>query len=174
MELIIKKLISEVSELKKRVEELEKKQVPLSENGVVNRNRVGNYNLKIVYPGIFRQLNNPSAGFPKNKRPLAEQMTVGSIVLIYVTSPYKKIIGVCEPIQNMIEVESDRWPYNVPLRWIYGPCSPGVSLKEAGLDIRPRPGDTNFELTDEEASRVIALLENQDILDDSNEDRLLD
>ncbi|PLR75269.1 hypothetical protein CU633_22075 [Bacillus sp. V3-13] len=151
---------------------MEKKQVPGS--SIITRNKVGKYNLKIVYPGIFRKLDNPSAGFPKNKRPLAEKMTVGSIVFIYVTSPYKKIIGVCEPTQNMIEVESERWPYNVPLRWIVGPCSPGVSLKEASLDIRPRPGDTNFILNEEEANRVITILQKQGDIDDTNDDRLLD
>lgn len=164
-------LLERVSKLESKVKELEESYI--KNNKVIKRNRVGEYNLKIVYPGIFKHIDTPSAGFPKNKKPLAEQMTLGTKVFIYVTSPYKKIIGLAEPIQNMIETDNERWPYNVPLKWVIGPCVPGVRIKDVDLDIRPRPGDTNFELTEEEAKRIIDILKRQKPLNDDNIDDLL-
>jgi hypothetical protein len=42
---------------------------------------------------------------------------------------------------------------------------PGITLAEAGLDIRPRIGDTLFSITDEKASKIFAALNSQDDLD---------
>lgn len=133
-------------------------------------NTVRDYMIKVVYPGIFCMINEPKAAFPKNKRRIAEQIELGQYMFIYVTSPEKRIIGMTKITLKMKEV-GGRWPYSVELDWVIGPKA-GVTLKEAGLDIRPRVGDTLFGLSDETAQEIISLLNEQDDLDQNTLDYL--
>ncbi|MFE8698385.1 hypothetical protein ACFYKT_18935 [Cytobacillus sp. FJAT-53684] len=160
-------LEAEVSELKGKVNELtnflikeEKK-----ENREWNRNIVSDYMIKLVYPGIYCNIDKPKAGFPKNRRTVAEQLSIGQFMFIYVTAPEKKIIGLTKVVSNL-KVTEGRWPYSVDLDWIIHPKL-GVSFKDLDLDIRPRPGDTVFGLTDEKAKEIVTALKGQEDLDGS-------
>lgn len=116
--------------------------------------------IKLVYPGIYVQKEKPTAGFPRNRRKVANQLIPGQKMFIYATSPVKKIIGLTKIVEPM-KVLDGRWPYSVALEWEIGPKLEGVTLQEAGLDIRPRPGDTLYGITEEVAQTIIKLLQRQ-------------
>ncbi|MFE0506605.1 hypothetical protein ACWF7H_25685 [Peribacillus butanolivorans] len=157
----------EVNALKNKVKELTLLVVKEEEkeNREWQRNITSDYMIKLVYPGIFGQIENPKAGFPKNRRTVAEQLSPGQHMFIYVTSPEKKIIGLTKVVSDL-NITEGRWPYSVDLEWLVPPKL-GISLKELELDIRPRPGDTIFGLTDNKAEEIITALNNQPDLDES-------
>lgn len=157
----------EVNELKNKVKELTLLVVKEEEKEKREwqRNIISDYMIKLVYPGIFGQIENPKAGFPKNRRTVAEQLSPGQYMFIYVTSPEKKIIGLTKVVSEL-NITDGRWPYSVDLEWVISPKL-GISLKELDLDIRPRPGDTIFGLTDSKAEEIITALNNQPDLDES-------
>ncbi|MDR4144979.1 hypothetical protein [Bacillus paranthracis] len=153
-----------VSDLNQRVEVLENQSEDEEQNEPVwKRNGISDYMIKVVYPGIYREKDKPKAAFPNNRRKIAEKIEVGQYMFIYATSPEKKIIGLTKVTSSIKEV-GGRWPYLVDLEWVVGP-KPGIRFKEAGLDIRPLPGDTLFSIADEKAQEMIALLNEQPDLD---------
>lgn len=125
------------------------------------RNTVSDWMIKIVYPGIYSQKGQPTAGFPVNRRRTAAQVKPGQQMFVYATAPVKKIIGLAEVVDAMVTIEHSRWPFSVPLRWMIGPKQKGVTIDECGLDIRPRPGDTVYGITEDVAERIIELLNDQ-------------
>ncbi|KAB2488049.1 hypothetical protein [Priestia endophytica] len=156
----LKRTVHELTELlTKEEKEKEKEKRPWKRNTVLN------YMIKLVHPEIYCQIDNPKLGFPKNRRGIAQQLSPGHFVFIYVTSPEKKIIGLTKVVSNLTFTEG-KWPYSVDLEWIIPPKL-GLSLRDLGLDMRPRPGDTIFGLTDEKAQEIIGALNSQDDLDDS-------
>ncbi|MGE7828857.1 hypothetical protein [Paenibacillus sp. NPDC093718] len=124
-------------------------------------NSAGDWSIKVVYPGIYTQTHEsyPTAGFPKNRKKTAEQVTPGQMMFIYATNPVKRVIGMTRVTSTMKEV-GGQWPYSVDLEWVLGPKQ-GITFAEAGLDIRPRIGDTLYAITEEAAHRMIDLLEKQ-------------
>jgi hypothetical protein len=129
-------------------------------------NSAGDWSIKVVYPGIYTQTHEsyPTAGFPKNRKKTAEQVSPGQRMFIYATHPIKRVIGMTKVTSSMKQV-GGQWPYSVDLEWIIGPKQ-GVSFAEAGLDIRPRVGDTLYAISEEAAHRLIELLEAQPDLSD--------
>jgi hypothetical protein len=171
----IEKLEAEIRALKDEFSVL-KREVKGKEDSEYQINVVDDYMIKIVYTGIYSKIkaNAPiEIGFPKNRRKLAKDISVGQKMFIYVTSPVKKIIGLMTVISEMQESgkPEDRWPYNIKLEWEIGPKQ-GVSFSDIGLPIRPRVGDTLYSIDIDKAKDIISLLNKQDDLTDSNLDFL--
>jgi hypothetical protein len=163
MEKRIGELEKEVQMLRKELNVIKSKlniNLEREDNRSWKSNTVDDWMIKLVYPGIYAQKGDPSAGFPRNRRKTADQMIPGQRVFIYATTPVKKIIGLTKVTEPMKIVEG-RWPYSVPLEWEVGPKIEGVTLQEVGLDIRPRPGDTVYGITEEIAQTIIQQLEKQ-------------
>lgn len=163
-----------VVELERKVATLEadliaiKKKLNLTEEVPDDRewvsNSAGDWSIKVVYPGIYVQGKYPTAGFPKNRKKTAEQVSPGQMMFIYATHPVKRIIGMTKVTSSMKQV-GGQWPYSVDLEWVLGPKQ-GVTFAEAGLDIRPRVGDTLYAIETQAAHRIIDLLEAQSDLSD--------
>lgn len=134
-------------------------------------NTVSDYMIKLVFPGIYCQYDNPTAGFPKNRKSIAGNLEPGQYMFIYSTSPIKKIIGLTKVKSKVKDNTESRWPYYVDLEWVIKPRN-GVTLNECGLDIRPRPGDTLYAITEEKANEIITKLNSQKELDQSTIDYL--
>lgn len=126
------------------------------------------YGLKILYSDWPRNAPDRVA-FPKNRYNIAKSMESGMLCLIYLTHPIKRIVTVTE-ITGTIEEgakewpcqehEYPRWPYVVPHKQVMG-FKEGLTLKEAGLDFRPRPGDTYLKLDKESFDRIVNTLKEQ-------------
>ena len=126
------------------------------------------YGLKILYANWTREAPERIA-FPKNRYNIAKSMTPGMLCLVYLTHPIKRIITVTE-ITGTIETgakewpdqeqEYPRWPYVVPHKQTLG-FKEGLTLKEAGIDFRPRPGDTYLKLDKETFDRIVNTLKEQ-------------
>jgi len=127
-------------------------------------NSAGEWSIKVVYPGIYQEGRTPTAGFPKNRKKTAEQVSPGQAMFVYVTSPIKKIIGMTRVVSSMKQV-GGQWPYSVDLDWVIGPKQ-GVSFNDVDLGIRPRIGDTLYQINEDVAQRIIKKLEEQDDLTD--------
>lgn len=149
-----------------------KKEVQGKEDSGYQINVVDDFMIKLVYTGVYSKIQENTfleIGFPKNRRKLAQDISVGQKMFIYVTSPVKKIIGlmtVSRPMQTSGDPNS-RWPYNIQLTWDIGPKQ-GVSFNDIGLPIRPRVGDTLYSIDYEKAEEIIRLLNQQSDLTDSN------
>lgn len=172
--------------LETRVEKLEKEvrllkdELALLKKGLQGKkqtdtqiNVVDDYMIKLVYTGIYAKIkdgNSTVIGFPKNRRKLAEQISVGQKMFIYVTSPVKKIIGLMRVVKG-IEESTGRWPYIITLNWEIGPKQ-GIGFADIGLQIRPRVGDTLYAITNEKAKEIIDLLNEQQDLPKSTIDFL--
>ncbi|NNU78755.1 hypothetical protein [Clostridium estertheticum] len=132
------------------------------------RNSSGDYMIKILYPDIFLNANrnNPSAGFPRTRKKLSQEIQVGQLMFIYVTNPIKKIIGMGRVTSIMQDNVGSKWPFTIPFEWVIKPKS-GISFKEAGVDIRVRVGDTLFSLDKNKADIILDKLKSQPDLDDS-------
>ncbi|MEQ6377425.1 hypothetical protein RZN25_11410 [Bacillaceae bacterium S4-13-56] len=157
-------LTEEQNQIKQQMQQIQNtiKQTKSAKIKNVSRNQVGLWNVKLGYPDvILKSIDNPGIGFPKNKQPLANKVKPGTKVFIYLTHPVKRIIGYGEVSSAMKTVHGDRWPYQFDVDWIVGPCFPGVSFKDVDLDIRPRPGDTNFKIHPKDARNVIDQLKKQ-------------
>lgn len=139
---------------------------------IVKRNETSEYVIKLVYPGIYLEIDELKAAFPKNRLKIAKKVEQGSYMFIYVTSPEKKIIGLTRVLDTVKESENIRWPYYLPLEWVIGPKLMGVTFKDVALDIRPRVGDTIFSLPTDKALGIIDVLNSQQDLDE-NTRRLL-
>lgn len=125
-------------------------------------NIVDDYMIKLVYAGIYEKVLASDAlmiGFPKNRKKLSVQISVGQKMFIYVTSPVKKIIGLMSVIKE-VEETSGRWPYSVTLKWDIRPKQ-GVGFSDVGLEIRPRVGDTLYAITEDKAKTIINELNKQ-------------
>jgi hypothetical protein len=160
LEVTVERLMMRVNELESKNEEKEEK-----ENTEWKTNSVSDYMIKVVYPGIFKYIDNPTAGFPKNRRKVAEQLQSGQYMFMYATSPEKRIIGLTKVTSN-VKIVDGRWPYSVDLNWVIGPKQ-GISFADVGLEIRPRVGDTLYGITDEKAQEIIQALEQQPDLDNA-------
>lgn len=134
-------------------------------------NTVDNYMIKLLYPGIYCNIDNPTAGFPKNRKSLVEKIYPDQNMFIYVASPIKKIIGLAKVKSQCKDNPGNRWPYYVDLEWTIKPRA-GVTFKECGLDIRPRPGDTLYSITEDKAKEIMDNLKKQTELDQSTLDYL--
>ena len=141
----------------------------------MKRNQVGDYMVKIFYPSIYFRLGEnpdapPSAGFPDNSlgKKLAESLKVGDRMIMYITEPEKRFVGLVEVIGSMRELKNSQWPYDVPIKIVIGPKDPGVTFEEAGIDWRPSVGNTLLSIDEDEWDRIIELLERQpDLSDDA-------
>jgi hypothetical protein len=129
-------------------------------------NTVEDWMIKLVYPGIYTQKYAPTAGFPQNRRKTVAQIKPGQFMFLYATTPIKRIIGLAKVTSSMkiINLTENRWPYSVDLEWVIGPKLDGVTLAQAGLDIRPRPGDTLYGISEDVAQEIIRLLKLQEDL----------
>lgn len=126
------------------------------------------YGLKILYSDWPRKAPERVA-FPKNRYNIAKSMRSGMFCLIYLTHPIKRIVTVTK-VTGTIEVgakqwpsqeqEFPRWPYVVPHEQVMG-FKEGLTLKDAGLDFRPRPGDTYFKLDKETFNKIANTLKQQ-------------
>jgi hypothetical protein len=175
-------MLDRYDELVRRIETLEKEMKVVmehlniteqEEDKVIERNKVGEYNIKVVYPGIYLQRNNPTAGFPWNRKKVAEQLKPGDLVFLYVTSPEKKIIALTRVKAPAKKIDS-RWPYSVDLEYLIGPKSVGVTFEDVGIGIRPKVGDTIFSLRQDKAEEIIDLLKKQPDLDENTWQLLID
>ena len=129
---------------------------------------VSSYGLKILYSDWPRKAPERVA-FPKNRYNIAKSMQPGMMCLIYLTHPIKRIVTVTK-ITGTIEAgakkwpnqeqEYPRWPYVVPHKKTVG-FKEGLTLKEAGIDFRPRPGDTYLNLDKETFDRIVNTLQEQ-------------
>ncbi len=117
------------------------------------------YIIKILYPGFYKRISNPIIGFPPNRHSLAKQLSIGQNFFIYLTSPEKKIVALVEITSNMRTVPG-RWPYEFDVKFIINP-KPGITLQSAGINFRPRIGDTHIPINNQDANHVINLLESQ-------------
>lgn len=133
----------------------------------IKRNDVGEYSIKVVYPGFYRFLSNPVVGFPRNRRKLAKRIQVGQKMFLYITSPEKAIVALAEVTEPMREDPNpdSKWPYLVPLKFLIWPKLAGVQFADVGIDIRPRVGDTMYSIVPEKAQEIIDLLKKQPDLD---------
>lgn len=161
----VERLEKIVEGLKKEISTLKKELNPISDNEWRN-NTVDDYMIKLFFPGIYGHLDNPTAGFPKNRRGVSEKLYPGQYMFIYVTSPVKKIVGLAKVVSTVKENPGSRWPYYVELEMVIKPRA-GVTLSECGLDIRPRPGDTLYSISKNKANEIIDKLKSQDELDQS-------
>lgn len=138
-------------------------------NQLIEEHQVGSaYGLKILYSDWPRKASERVA-FPKNRYNIAKSMRPGMLCLIYLTHPIKRIVTATK-ITGTIEAgakqwpnqeqEFPRWPYVVPHEQIMG-FKEGLTFKEAGLDLRPRPGDTYFKLDKETFEKIAAALQVQ-------------
>lgn len=168
----LESLESEVEQLKMRLNELANEEVSQEDENDWKANTVSDYMIKVVYPGIFKFKNHPTAGFPKNRKKVAEQLREGQYMFMYATSPEKRIIGLTKVTSNLKIVEG-RWPYSVDLEWVIGPKQ-GIRFADVELNIRPRVGDTLYGITDEKAQEIIDVLNHQPDLDDTTLDYLAD
>lgn len=126
------------------------------------------YGLKILYADWPREAPERIA-FPKNRFNIAREMRSGMMCLIYLTDPIKRIVTATE-ITGTIEEgaqkwpkqeeEYPRWPYVVPHKRAMG-LKEGLTLKEAGIDFRPRPGDTYLKLDKATFDRIANTLQEQ-------------
>jgi len=126
------------------------------------------YGLKILYADWPREAPERVA-FPKNRYNMAKSMQPGMMCLIYLTYPVKRIVTVTE-ITGTIEegarkwpkqeAEYPRWPYVVSHKRTMG-FKEGLTLKEAGIDFRPRPGDTYLKLDKDTFERIAGILKEQ-------------
>lgn len=163
LERVVEGLVKEINILKKQYGD--------NDDNEWRNNTVDDYMIKLFYPGIYCQKDNPTAGFPKNRRGISEKIYPGQYMFIYVASPIKKIVGLTKVTSTVKENVGSRWPYYVDLEWIIKPRN-GVSFKECGLDIRPRPGDTLYAINKDKAKEIINKLEAQKELDNSTIDYL--
>lgn len=174
LEVRVDKLEKEVRLLKDELVLL-KREIQGKEETDTQTNVVDDYMIKLVYTGIYSKIRNGGStiiGFPKNRRKLAEQISVGQNMFIYVTSPVKKIIGLMKVIKG-VEEAAGRWPYIITVTWEIGPKQ-GISFSDVGLQIRPRVGDTLYAITDDKAKELISLLKGQPDLPQSTIDYLAD
>jgi uncharacterized protein (DUF1778 family) len=169
-----------VEELEKRVETLEEQMrrvlaklnlppEPEDEGDqLIKRNDVGEYSVKVVYPGWYRFLDKPVVGFPRNRRKLAKRIQVGQKMFIYVTSPEKAIVALARVTKPMREDPNpnSKWPYLVDLEFEIRPKLVGVQFADVGINIRPRVGDTLYSLDPAKAQEIIELLNKQPDLDE--------
>ncbi|MBU7005541.1 hypothetical protein [Phosphitispora fastidiosa] len=126
------------------------------------------YGLKILYANWTREAPERIA-FPKNRYNIAKSMAPGMLCLVYLTHPIKRIVTVTE-ITGTIETgakrwpdqerEYPRWPFVVPHKKILG-LKEGLTLKEAGIDFRPRPGDTYLKLDKATFDGIVSTLKEQ-------------
>lgn len=166
LEVEVKELKKIVESLRKEVDDL-KKQIINDDSSVWRNNTVDDYMIKLVFPGIYCNIDKPTAAFPKNRRKIAEQLYPGQYMFMYVTSPVKKIIALAKVTSACKENPGSRWPYYVDLEWVIKPRT-GLTLNEdCGLDIRPRPGDTLYSLSKDKANEIINKLKSQKELDEN-------
>jgi len=162
----IRSLQKEIEYLKKEVSEL-RHQLTISNKKNIQpwqSNFVTDWMIKLVHPSIYAQKEQLSVGFARNRRKIAASIYPDQKMFIYVTVPVKRIIGLATVIGKMEVIEENRWPYQVPLKWEIGPKEVGISLKDAGMDVRPRPVDSLYGITEEIAEKVIQILiEQKDI-----------
>lgn len=163
-------LEKQIQELAMEVSKLKEGREDKPDTKEWKRNGVGDYMIKVLYPGILHKEHrqNPSAGFPTNRKSLSQQIQPGQIMLIYTTDPIKKIIGVGE-VTSYMKVVDSKWKYSVDFKWVVPPKS-GLTLEEAGLDIKVMVGDTIFSLTAEKANTIISRLKKQPDLEESTMD----
>lgn len=172
LELRVEKLEAEILELKKEIARINKG----SDDKEYQINVVDDYMIKLVYTGVYSKIKRNTSleiGFPKNRKKLAENISVGQKMFVYVTSPVKKIIGLMT-VSRAMQTSKDpngRWPYNIELTWEIGPKQ-GVSFNDIGLPIRPRVGDTLYSIDIDKANEIIKQLKKQDDLSESNIDFL--
>ncbi|MGL5037176.1 MAG: hypothetical protein ACRC6F_05495 [Aeromonas sp.] len=165
LELIIENLTKDYNDLKEEINNTEESEW--------KNNMVDDYMIKLVYPGIYCQIDEPTAAFPKNRRSVSAKLCPGQYMFIYAASPIKKIIGLTKVISTCKTKAGSRWPYYVDLEWVIRPKS-GVSFSECDIDIRPRPGDTLYSINKNKANIIIQKLNNQKDLEKDTLDFLAD
>ncbi|MBS4032026.1 MAG: hypothetical protein KGZ63_11510 [Clostridiales bacterium] len=130
------------------------------------------YGLKVLYADWVNRTER--LAFPKNRKTVAESMTPGTNCLIYLTSPIKRIVGATTITGTVEDGKKNwpdqaeifaRWPYVVPHELITPKLKTGLTLKEAGIDFRPRPGDTFKAIDKDTFDKILAILETQDDYD---------
>lgn len=176
LEARVEKLEKEIRILKDELAGL-KREMQGKEETDTKINVVDDYMIKLVYTGVYAKIKEDGhsllIGFPKNRRKLAEQISVGQKMFIYVTSPVKKIIGLMKVVKEVEECKDpeSRWPYIITLEWEVGPKQ-GIAFTDVGLDIRPRVGDTLYAITGEKAKEITDKLQEQPDLSKSTIDYL--
>jgi len=177
LEARVEKLEKEMRTLKDEVTLLKRELQGKAESDI-QTNVVDDYMIKVVYTGIYPKIGNGNSlaiGFPKNRRKLAEQISVGQRMFVYVTSPVKKIIGLMKVVEEVKEIKAaageERWPYVITVDWEIGPKQ-GVGFADVGLQIRHRVGDTLYAITDDKAKELIRQLNEQPNLSQSTIDYL--
>lgn len=133
------------------------------------------YAIKIMYADWVNR--DDRIAFPQKRYNLALNMIPGTLCLIYLTGPIKRIVTASKitgtiddgqkkwPVQ---EIEYPRWPYVVPHERLL-PYKVGLRLediRELGVPkFRPRPGDTYLEINKEIFERMFKLLQQQEDFD---------
>lgn len=118
------------------------------------------YSIKLVYPTFYGSLDVEipffTVSFPAAKERLAKKVQAGAKFFIYVTSPVRRVIGLAEamgPAEYRGDDSPSR-PWVVPMEWTIGPKLDGVSLKDIGLAVKARPGDSVYAIPTAIARRL--------------------
>ena len=147
--------------------------IKLMNDNISSKGYVSNPFIKLIYPGFLNNLEYRKIGFPKNRRKLAEQISCrvsngeNLECFIYLTTPIKKVIAAVKIISEMEVVnDQDRWPYQFEYEFIIRPKE-GVSLMDAGINKRCRPGDTVISMSNEISENLKVMLNSQEDLTDN-------
>ena len=134
------------------------------------------YGLKILYSDW--PINRiERIAFPKNRYGMASDMIPGTLCLVYLTGPIKRIVTavkitgtIADGSKNWPNHDNEypRWPYAVPHELLM-PLKQGIPLKNIREmwkpDFGPRLGDTYFELKKEIYDKFFDVLATQPVFD---------
>jgi hypothetical protein len=123
-------------------------------------NKLGEYSVKLVYPGIFHHLLRSQfiVGFSRLHKRLANEVTPGMRFFLFVTK-IKRVVGLVEVIDKAVYNEQSDWPYEIPVKMIIGPKKQGVKLEDIDITIRRMPGHTTYSLSTKDAELLTSKLE---------------
>ncbi|WP_195238813.1 sigma factor-like helix-turn-helix DNA-binding protein [Romboutsia sp. 1001285H_161024_C4] len=148
--------------------------IKLMNDNISSKGYVSNPFIKLIYPGFLNNLEYGKIGFPKNRRKLAEQISrrvrdgENLECFIYLTTPIKKVVALVKITSEMEVIrDQERWPYQFKYEFIIRPKD-GVSLIDAGINKRCRPGDTVISMSNEISENLKELLNSQEDLTDED------
>lgn len=153
--------------------------IKLINDNISSKGHVSNPFIKIIYPGFLNDLDYKKIGFPKNRKKLAEQISLrikqGEIIecFIYLTHPVKKVVGLVRLTSEMQEISSEpRWPYQFSYEFIIRPKY-GVGLMDVGIGKRCRPGDTVISIDNKTAQNLVEILNKQVDLTEEEREKIV-
>lgn len=153
--------------------------IKLINENISSKGYVSNPFIKIIYPGFLTNLDYKKIGFPKNRKKLAEQISMkikqGETVecFIYLTHPVKRVVGLVRLTSELQEVCSEtRWPYQFSYEFIIRPKN-GVGLMDVGIGKRCRPGDTVISIDNATTKSLTEILNKQVDLTEEEREKIV-